>query len=60
DGTISGVFNNIKQTVHNAKGGAGNYLEANRVKEEAKHAKKFATTRAEQERQKFWGQMRKK
>ncbi|KAK1974503.1 60Kd inner membrane protein-domain-containing protein [Colletotrichum cereale] len=60
DGSISGVINSLKQTVHNAKGGAGNYMEANRSKEEAKHAKKYAEKRGEQERQKFWSEMRKK
>ncbi|KAK2006219.1 YidC/Oxa1 family membrane protein insertase [Colletotrichum eremochloae] len=60
DGSISGVINSLKQTVHDAKGGAGNYMEANRSKEEAKHAKKYAERRSEQERQKFWSEMRKK
>ncbi|GKT41215.1 LOW QUALITY PROTEIN: mitochondrial inner membrane protein OXA1 [Colletotrichum spaethianum] len=60
DGSISGVINSLKQTVHNAKGGAGNYMEANRSKEEAKQAKKYAEKRGEQERQKFWSEMRKK
>ncbi|EFQ35609.1 YidC/Oxa1 family membrane protein insertase [Colletotrichum graminicola M1.001] len=60
DGSISGVINSLKQTVHDAKGGAGNYMEANRTKEEANYAKKYAERRGEQERQKFWSEMRKK
>ncbi|KAK2042019.1 YidC/Oxa1 family membrane protein insertase [Colletotrichum somersetense] len=60
DGSIGGVINSLKQTVHDAKGGAGNYMEANRAKEEAKHAKKYDERRGEQERQKFWSEMRKK
>ncbi|KAK1574637.1 60Kd inner membrane protein-domain-containing protein [Colletotrichum navitas] len=60
DGSISGIINSLKQTVHDAKGGAGNYMEANRAKDEAQHAKKYAERRGEQERQKFWSEMRKK
>ncbi|KAK2053088.1 YidC/Oxa1 family membrane protein insertase [Colletotrichum caudatum] len=60
DGSIGGVINSLKQTVHAAKGGAGNHLEANRAKEEAKNAKKYDERRGEQERQKFWSAMRKK
>ncbi|WYZ38268.1 hypothetical protein EsH8_III_000182 [Colletotrichum jinshuiense] len=60
DGSISGVIASLKQTVHNAKGGAGNYVESNRAREESKQAKKYAEKRGEQERQKFWSDMRRK
>ncbi|KAK1992538.1 hypothetical protein LX36DRAFT_555119, partial [Colletotrichum falcatum] len=60
DGSVSGVIDSLKQTVHAAKGGAGNYVEAARAKEEAKQAKKYDEKRGEQERQKFWSDMRKK
>ncbi|OLN97726.1 Mitochondrial inner membrane protein OXA1 [Colletotrichum chlorophyti] len=60
DGTIGGLVADLKQTVHNAKGGAGSYIEAGRAREEAKQMKNYAAKRTEQERQKFWGEMRRK
>ncbi|KAK1538893.1 YidC/Oxa1 family membrane protein insertase, partial [Colletotrichum costaricense] len=59
-GSIKGIVDNLKQTVHNAKGGAGNHLEAGRKREAEKAAKKYAEQRGEQERQKFWSETRKK
>ncbi|OHE97747.1 YidC/Oxa1 family membrane protein insertase [Colletotrichum orchidophilum] len=59
-GSIKGIVDNFKQTVHNAKGGAGNHLEAGRKREAEKAAKKYAEQRGEQERQKFWSETRRK
>ncbi|KAK1670980.1 60Kd inner membrane protein-domain-containing protein [Colletotrichum godetiae] len=59
-GSVKGIMDNLKQTVHNAKGGAGNHVEAGRKREAEKAAKKYAEQRGEQERQKFWSDTRKK
>ncbi|KAL0943335.1 YidC/Oxa1 family membrane protein insertase [Colletotrichum truncatum] len=59
DGSIKGVFANVQQTIHKAKGGAGNYVEEARKREEAKTAEKFQEKKLEQHRQRNWGNIRK-
>ncbi|KAH0428462.1 hypothetical protein CcaCcLH18_09020 [Colletotrichum camelliae] len=38
DGSVNGVLASVQQTIHNARGGAGNYLEAQEKKAAAKEA----------------------
>lgn len=59
DGTIKGVLssaqNALKQTIHDAKGGAGSFMEAAQKKQEAQDAKRYEKRRAEMERQRRYG-----
>ncbi|TDZ65215.1 Mitochondrial inner membrane protein OXA1 [Colletotrichum trifolii] len=58
DGSIKGVFASIKQTVHKAKGGAGDYLEAAQKKKADEDAAEQRARLAERQKREYWRAVR--
>ncbi|KAJ0383976.1 hypothetical protein COL922a_009354 [Colletotrichum nupharicola] len=58
DGSIKGVVSSIQQTIHNARGGAGDYLEAQEKKAAAKEAAERAALLKKAQREEMYGRRR--
>lgn len=59
-GSINSAITNIKQTIHDAKGGMGNYAESQQKKKGEKDLMSWEEKRAEEDRRKILSAMKKR
>lgn len=60
EGAFAAGMASIKQTIHNAKGGMGNHVEASKKEQSEKDLKAWEKRRAEEDRKKFWAELKAK